>query len=137
FMIIDNLEGSHGESKHISKSGLVGSIIILSVRSAELYFMRYTGEQENFLNGMPVDHRRIYIFPKGSFIRIPKGTPIYYTDVVGHFLTDADSPCISYELKNASYTFKNGTIRLCNINFNEDQGILIGIMGLSGAGKTT
>ncbi len=137
FMIIDNLEGSHGESKHISKSGLEGSIIILSVKSAELYFMRYTGEQEIFLNGMPVDHRRIYIFPKGSFIRIPKGTPIYYTDVVGHFLTDADSPRISYEVKNVGYTFKNGTIGLRNININEEQGRLIGIMGASGAGKTT
>ena len=99
--------------------------------------MRYTGEQEIFLNGMPVDHRRIYIFPKGSFIRIPKGTPIYYTDVVGHFLTDADSPRISYEVKNVGYTFKNGTIGLRNININEEQGRLIGIMGASGAGKTT
>ena len=98
--------------------------------------MRYTGEQEIFLNGMPVDHRRIYIFPKGSFIRIPKGTPIYYTDVVGHFLTDADSPRISYEVKNVGYTFKNGTIGLRNININEEQGRLIGIMGASGA-KTT
>lgn len=137
FMLVNNEEGGDTENKHIQTIGLDGSIIILRVKSADLYFMRYTGDQDLFLNGMTISNRRIYLFPKGSFIRIPKGKPIYYTDVVGHFLTDADSPRISYEVKDVLFRFKTGTVGLRNINLAEEQGRLIGVMGASGAGKTT
>lgn len=137
FMLVNNEEGGATENKHIQTTGLDGNIIILRVKSADLYFMRYTGDQDLFLNGMTISNRRIYLFPKGSFIRIPKGKPIYYTDVVGHFLTDADSPRISYEVKDVLFRFKTGTVGLRNINLAEEQGRLIGIMGASGAGKTT
>jgi ABC-type multidrug transport system ATPase subunit len=137
FLLVNSEEGTEAENKHIQTTGLNGSIILLRVKSADLYFMRYTGDQELFLNGMVISNRRIYLFPKGSFIRIPKGQPIYYTDVVGHFLTDADSVRISYEVKDVLYQFKTGTVGLRDINMAEEQGRLIGIMGASGAGKTT
>ncbi len=57
--------------------------------------------------------------------------------MVGHFLTDADSPRITYEVKDVEFQFKSGTIGLRNIQLAEEQGKLIGIMGASGAGKTT
>ena len=66
-----------------------------------------------------------------------KGKPVYYTDVVAHFLSDSTTIRISYRVENASYTFKNGTVGLHNISFSEGHGKLIGIMGASGAGKTT
>ncbi|MDG5799385.1 ATP-binding cassette domain-containing protein [Marinilabiliaceae bacterium ANBcel2] len=137
FMIANDSEEEERKNKHILTNGLNGSVIILRVKSADLYFMRYTGDQELFLNGMGINSKRIYLFPKGSFIRVPKGKPIYYTDVAGHFLTDADSAKISYEVKDVKYQFKNGTIGIRNINIAEEQGRLIGIMGASGAGKTT
>jgi len=138
FMIVDDSDGKENtDNKHIQTSGLNGSIFILRVKSADLYFMRYTGNQELFLNGMVINNKRIYLFPKGSFIRIPKGKPIYYTDVVGHFLTDDDSVRISYEVKNVHFKFKSGAVGLRDINMAEEQGRLIGIMGASGAGKTT
>lgn len=124
-------------ARYIHAPGLNGLIIILRVKSADLYFMRYTGDQEIFLNGLVINTRRIYLFPNGSFIRVPKGKPIYFTDVVGHFLTDADSPRITYEVKDVGFQFKTGDIGLRNIKFAEEQGKLIGIMGASGAGKTT
>ncbi len=123
--------------RFIQAPGLNGSIIILRVKSADLYFMRYTGDQEIFLNGLVINTRRIYLFPNGSFIRVPKGKPIYFTDVVGHFLTDADSPRITYEVKDVGFQFKSGDTGLRNIQLAEEQGKLIGIMGASGAGKTT
>jgi ABC transport system ATP-binding/permease protein len=92
FMIVNNDDIANAKSKRIQSSGLNGSIIILRVQSADLYFMRYTGDQEMFLNGLLINIKRIYLFPKGSFIRIPKGKPMYYTDVVSHFLSDSGSP---------------------------------------------
>jgi ABC-type multidrug transport system ATPase subunit len=138
-LIADDTEHKNKHFKHIPITGLNGSIIVLSVRSAELYFMRNAsdGEQEIFLNGLLINNKNVYIFPKGSFVRLPKGKPIYYTDVVSHFLADTDTPRITYEVKDVWYKFKNGGIGLRNINIAEEQGRLIGVMGASGAGKTT
>ncbi|MGQ1890205.1 ATP-binding cassette domain-containing protein [Thermophagus sp. OGC60D27] len=125
------------EAKFIPTPGLNGVIIILRVKSADLYFMRYTGDQEIFLNGLVIDKRRIYLFPNGSFIKVPKGKPIYFTDVVGRFMTDTNASLITYEVKDVEFRFKTGDVGLRNIQMAEEQGKLIGIMGASGAGKTT
>lgn len=122
---------------YINSPGLLGNIVILKIESSNLYFIRYTGEQELFLNGLLINNKRIYLFPKGSFIKLPVGAPLYYTDVVGHFMTDSSSSKISYQVKDVEFQFKTGTVGLRNINIAEEQGKLIGIMGASGAGKTT
>ena len=122
---------------YINSHGLLGNIVILKIESSNLYFIKYTGEQELFLNGLLINKKRIYLFPKGSFIKLPVGTPLYYTDVVGHFMSDSSSSKISYQVKDVEFQFKTGTVGLRNINIAEEQGKLIGIMGASGAGKTT
>jgi len=138
-LIADDVDYNDVVFKQIITSGLNGAVIILTVKSAELYFMRFNGagETEIFLNGFLINNKSVYIFPKGSFIRLPKGKPIYYTDVVSHFLADTDSPKITYEVKDIYFKFKTGHIGLRNINIAEEQGRLIGVMGASGAGKTT
>lgn len=124
-------------SKHIKSGEIDGNVIILRVKSAGLYFVRYTGTQDLFLNGLLINNRRIYLFPKGSFIKLPKGQPVYYTDVVSRFMSDSSVSKISYEVDNVGFQFKSGGIGLRNINISEEQGRLVGIMGASGAGKTT
>ncbi len=123
--------------KHIPTEALDGFIIILQIKSVDLYFLRYTGSEDINLNGLPINSRRIYLFASGSSIKLPKGKPIYYTDVVAHFLADSTTTRISYKVQNLEYRFKSGAIGLRNINFSEGHGKLIGIMGASGAGKTT
>ncbi|MCL2072800.1 MAG: ATP-binding cassette domain-containing protein [Marinilabiliaceae bacterium] len=138
-LIADDIDHENSTFKHIKTYGLNGSVIVLNVKSAELYFMRNVsaGDQEIFLNGFLVNNKNVYIFPKGSFVRLPKGKPIYYTDVVSRFLSDTDSARITYEVKNVWFKFKSGDLGLRNINISEEQGRLIGVMGASGAGKTT
>lgn len=136
-LIINDKEDQAKEAKHIKVEALNGNIFILQVKSVDLYFMRYTGNEDIFLNGLPVNNNRIYSFASGGTIKLPKGKPIYYSDVVAHFLADSTSTRISYTARNIGYIFPNGGIGLRNINFSEDQGKLIGLMGASGAGKTT
>ncbi len=136
-LIINSEEKTGSNREHIQSGKLDGHILILRVKSSNLYFLRYTGEQDIFLNGLALNNRRIYLFPKGSFLKLPVGAPIYYTDVVGHFMTDASTPKISYKVNSLGYTFKNGGIGLRDVNIAEEHGRLIGIMGASGAGKTT
>jgi len=136
-LIISDKEITCKEAKLIKIESLDGSIVILQVKSVDLYFMRYTGQEDVFLNGLPVNYKRIYLFASGGTIKLPKGKPIYYSDIVAHYLADSTSIKISFSVNNLNFVFPNGGIGLRDINFSEDQGKLIGFMGASGAGKTT
>jgi len=134
--IHDKPESGHA-CKHIPTEALDGYIYILQIKSEDLYFLRYTGNEDIFLNGLPISNRRIYLFASGSSLKLPKGKPVYYTDVVAHFLADLTAVRISYKVENVGFQFKTGGIGLRNISFSEGHGKLVGIMGASGAGKTT
>ncbi|HPW65796.1 MAG TPA: ATP-binding cassette domain-containing protein [Salinivirgaceae bacterium] len=125
------------ECKQIETEELDEDILILQIKSVELYFLRYSGTEEILLNGLPINNENIYIFANGSSIRLPKSKPIYYSDVISHFLADVTSAHITYNVDNVDFRFPNGAIGLRNISISEEQGRLIGIMGASGAGKTT
>ena len=128
----------HGvHCKHIPTEALNGHLFILQIKSVDLYFLRYTGNEDIFLNGLPINHKRIYLFASGSSIKLPKGKPVYYTDVVAHYLADLSATRICYNVQDVGFQFKSGDIGLRNISFKEEHGKLIGIMGASGAGKTT
>jgi ABC-type multidrug transport system ATPase subunit len=136
-LIINAKENQCKEAKHVRVEALDGNIFILQIKSVDLYFMRYNGNADIFLNGLPVNNNRIYLFASGGTIKLPKGKPIYYSDIVAHYLSDSTSTRISFIANDINYVFPNGGIGLRNINFSEDQGKLIGLMGASGAGKTT
>ena len=136
-LIINDKEEEYKRCKHIPTEKLDTNIFILRIPSAELYFLKYTGEEDLFLNGLTLNNKRIYLFANGSTVKLPKGKPIYYSDVAAHFLADRSASKISYEVNNLEYRFPNGNIGIRNISFSESHGKLIGIMGASGAGKTT
>ena len=136
-LIINDQENPCTECKHIQSGDLDGNIFILHISTVDLYFLRYTGDEEIYLNGLPLNNKRIYLFAHGGSIKLPKGKPIYYSDVVAHYLADKTSLKLSFVADNIGYQFANGAFGLRNIRFSEKQGKLVGIMGASGAGKTT
>lgn len=136
-LIIDDQDIVLKKSLFIKTESLDGRIIILRIKSSELYFMRYTGSEALQLNGLPVANNRIYLFATGSTLKLPKGKPVYYSDVVAKFLADVNISRISFDVKDVYYEFPNGGIGLQQINLSETQGKLIGILGASGSGKTT
>jgi len=136
-LVINDQANPCQECKHIQSGALDGNIFILHISSVDLYFLRYTGSEEIYLNGLPLNNKRIYLFAHGGSIKLPKGKPIYYSDVVAHYLADKTSLKVSFVADNIDYEFANGAKGLRNISFSEKQGKLVGIMGASGAGKTT
>jgi ABC-type multidrug transport system ATPase subunit len=136
-LIINDQNQRFNKAKKILTKQLDKNIFILRVKSVDLYFLKYTGNEDLFLNGLPINKTRIYLFANGSTVKLPKGTPVYYSDVVAHFLADITSNKISYTARNLSFRFPNGNLGIRNISFSECHGRLIGIMGASGAGKTT
>ncbi len=136
-LIVNDKHDRYENAKRIHTKHLDTNIFILRVNSVDLYFLRYAGNQELFLNGLPINNTRIYLFANGSTVKLLKGSPIYYSDVVSHFMADITSSRISFTTDDVSFQFPNGNLGLRNITFSEGHGRLIGIMGASGAGKTT
>ena len=123
--------------RYLATEKLDGDIIILSVPSVGLYFIKYTGNEDIYLNGLAVSNRRTYLFASGSAVRIPKGKPVYYSDIASHFLLDKTPTRISYDASDVNFIFPDGVPGIRKISFSENQGKLVGIMGASGSGKTT
>lgn len=136
-MLISQNRNAHDSNCKHMHSAIDGHIAILKTLGSEIYFMRYFGESELLLNGLPVNPKRIYIFAQGATIKVPNDKPIYYSDVLANYLSDSNNAKISLSVKNLEYKFPNGKIGLRDINIFEGAGKLIGIMGASGAGKTT
>ena len=136
-LIIDDEKIDSKKCKQILSKELNGNIIILRVESVDLYFLRYTGTENILLNGLSTNNKRIYLFATGSIIKIPKSKPIFYSDVVSNYIKDQHLLNLSFEVNNISYQFLGGNLGLRNINFSEKSGKLVGIMGASGAGKST
>ena len=136
-LIINDKQESLQSAKKIVTKHLQANIFVLKINSVDLYFLKYTGNEDLFLNGLPVRNDRIYLFASGSTVKLPKSAPVYYSDVVAHFMADTVSSQISYIARDLEYKFPNGNIGIKDISFSELHGRLIGIMGASGAGKTT
>jgi len=135
-LVITSLpEGENHRYKHINSNGLDGSIGILRIKSADLYFIRYNGTSDISLNGMSFNSKKVYIFPQGSTLRVPKGT-LYYSDIVSRYLSAENVNRLSFRATDLVFRFPNNTVGLRNVNIAEEFG-LIGIMGASGSGKTT
>ncbi|MBA2613645.1 MAG: ATP-binding cassette domain-containing protein [Bacteroidetes bacterium] len=137
-LVINNNEnGIQNQSKHIYCETLPQDVRVIQIESVSMYALRLYGNYELQLNGQAISKERVHIFTPGSSIRSSKIKPIYYSDVIGRFLSDESQARITFEVKNLEYKFKGGKLGLRDININEESGKLIGIMGGSGAGKST
>ncbi|MFO0505349.1 MAG: ATP-binding cassette domain-containing protein, partial [Chryseotalea sp.] len=114
-----------------------GLLTFMRVRSVDMYFSRYIGNETNLLNGFPMSPGRIYLFSPGSTIKTQAGNAIYYSDTVANFNEELKTTKLSFNANIEELQFPNGAIGLRNVVISEGPGKLIGIMGASGAGKTT
>ena len=125
------------EYKQIVYPNLNGNLFIFQIPSVNLFFIRFIGKIQVYLNGNILPSNRIYLLANGSVLRLPVGKPIYYSEIISRFIERSDDITISFEAKNIEYKFLNGNIGLRGVNVVEREGNLVGIMGSSGAGKTT
>ncbi|MBL0743467.1 ATP-binding cassette domain-containing protein [Chryseolinea lacunae] len=135
-LIIDEGSGDYPGPRIIEKD-LTGLIAILRLHDADTYLVKYLGITTLYLNSILLKSRKIDVFPTGSTIRGDKVGPIYYSDIIGKFLTDASQARISFTADHIFYHFKSGRAGIQNVNIAEQGGKLIGLMGASGSGKST
>lgn len=138
YLVFDEDPPAEGKAtKYIDSGYLDGEIIFVRVSTVNLYFTKYTGEDEIFLNSQLIRVGTIRQFAAGSVFRTPKGAPLYYSDLVSTYNSDKKVDNLSFNAIDLEFRFPNGHIGLRNVNVSEGPGNLIGIMGASGAGKTT
>lgn len=139
YLIVDSLKErtTGGKIKHIYKENLIGEIRFIHIRSTNLYFVKYVGQAELYMNGQLLEPMKTYPLNTGSSLRNQQIVPVYYSDVVSLFVGDKVKSKIVFEANHINYRFKNGTTGLHDVGFTEQSGRLVGIMGASGAGKST
>ena len=137
FMYITEKELNLSQAKLIKMEGFDGSISVIRLESVNILFFKYFGHDELILNGQIVSNERRHILNQGSTLRTNKSAPIYYSDVISRFLNDANREKITFKVDHLQFHFNSGKIGLHEINFIEQSGKLLGVMGGSGAGKST
>jgi len=137
-LIIDSHDDKDfARAKHIRKPHLKGLIEVLYIQQAELYFVKYIGRGDVYLNSVPLTAGTINVLAVGSALRWDKDDPVYYGDVLSKFKKFEEGSRITFEAKGIDFKFKNGKLGLRNINISEESGNLIALMGASGSGKST
>jgi ABC transport system ATP-binding/permease protein len=125
------------KARHLVRTHLNGFIAVMHLSENDVYFIKYLGTTDIFLNGVPVKPGRLSVLAVGSLLRWDKDEPIYYGSILKEFVTFGEHGRISFEAKNISYKFKNGKLGLRDVNLSTESGNLIALMGGSGAGKST
>ncbi len=137
-LLINNKEKSTlDRGKHLKRKNLEGVIAILNVIDISSYILRYDGNQDIYLNGQIVNPGKTYIFDRGSTIRSSGIKTIYYYDICSLFSSEKAEKNIRISAQGISYKFNNSANGIHNLDFSEESGTLVGILGGSGVGKTT
>ncbi len=138
FLLINNSSKTNFQHiKHLRNETLNGDLWILNIKSAGILFARYFGETALTLNGQPLLKNTSYVLTQGSVIRGPKLSPVYFSDVVRCFWDVAAASQINLIVNGVEYFFKSGKQAIRSTSFAASSGNLVGIMGGSGAGKST
>ncbi len=129
---------SHPKVKHLYREAFEGQIRFFHARIANLYLVRYLGEKELFLNGQLLQPQKVYVLSNGNTLRAStKFKPIYYSDIVEIFNEQLSESRLLFEAREIEYFFKGGEVGLHKMTFFAESANMVGIMGASGAGKTT
>ena len=125
------------KAKHLHRSHLHGFIAILYIEEHGIYFMKYSGHSEVYLNGIPLKSGKIGVLAVGSLFRWDKDDPVYYGEIQNEFKKVGEHSRTTFDAVDITYQFKNGKLGLRNVTISEESGNLIALMGASGAGKST
>lgn len=127
-----------GDQRFRYIDNLKGCFIFLRLIDDNLFFVRYFGPDEVYLNSQNIIPGRTYVFGQGASIRGSKINPVFYSDILHSYLDKDDKQKIVYRAENISYYFPGSNKQaLHQFNLIEESGNLVGIMGGSGAGKST
>jgi ABC-type multidrug transport system ATPase subunit len=137
-LITDNKKKSVIDSaKHLFNNKLKGTLMFLYIPLNNTYLLRYSGHEDLYLNGQNIFAGQTYTFDHGSSIRGSGIDAIYYTEVISLITETAYKNKVSLLANDIFFKFRNSDNGIHNLNFHDESGRLVGIIGGSGVGKST
>ncbi len=124
--------------KHLFRDYLKGKIIFLSIDSINAYLFRNVeADDKLYYKSHEVIPYRTYFLEKGATIQSPLVGTLYYSDIVKEFLRSKIDVKINFAVENVEFRFRNSVNGIHEFTLYEESGIMVGIMGGSGVGKST
>lgn len=136
-LINNNRVSKFRRIKHIYNPDFSGELLFLNIPSTKAFILRYSGDRDIFLNGQYIHPRQSYMFDNGSSVKGEGLNTVYYSEVSSYFNEPRSETKVSLAANEVTYLFKESENGIQNFNFYEESGQLIGILGLSGTGKST
>lgn len=121
----------------LKRENLTGDINFLYVSSTDSYIFICRGDDNLLLNGQAINQGQAYFFDHGSVIRGPGIKSIYFTEISRQRGADEPGTGVFIDAYDVSFRFSKSENGIHNLNFHEDAGKLVGILGGSGVGKST
>lgn len=125
------------EPKHVFWEDLGGELHFIYLPGVNFFLFKYTGERELEMNGALVRNWHTYIMRAGNSLRNGVSAPIFYNDMLRYVDSLNSQTPITFEARNVVYNFTKDLIGLQKFSFESHSGRLVGIMGVSGSGKST
>src|SRR5690606_4620668 len=101
--------------KHIH-AHIEGILLFLRIRSVDMYYAKYLGDESNLLNGFIMQPNRAYLFSHGSTIKTQAGDALYYSDLVADFNDEIKTTKLSFNANIEELRFPNGVIGLRDVS---------------------
>lgn len=137
-LVISNKKDTQeGSERYLFNENLKGIFTFLDVRETNTCLMRYRGNENLYLNGQIIREDETYVFDHGSSIRGSGIKAIYYSEVTSHLATSFHKKTICLQAIDVSFRFRKSQNGIHDLSFIAESGELAGILGSSGAGKTT
>lgn len=137
FYYVPSLHYEMEEAQTSIVDGLDAPIHVVNLESVNTMFFRYYGTDELIINGQIVSVDKTYLFNIGSTVRTSKSNQIYYSDLVSKISQFDVSEELTFTARNILHSFGGNQTAIHRMSFSTNSGNMIGIMGGSGAGKTT
>jgi ABC transport system ATP-binding/permease protein len=123
--------------RHVCIPNLSGDLLFLNIPGAKIFIVRYTGDRNLFMNGQHIFPDQTYLFDIGSTIKGEGLKTVYYTEVFSMFSEARQESKISLSAHDVTYRFADSENGIQGFELHEESGQLIGILGVSGTGKST
>ncbi|GAO28638.1 ABC transporter ATP-binding protein [Geofilum rubicundum JCM 15548] len=139
----NNLLIISGDKEHKKKQGylyrehLQNELRILNIHSGNVMLLKSKKSSDLTINGQIIQPGKIHFMRPGSSLRHRRSTPITYTTIASQFYKSQQKEPIHFQAKDISFNYAKSAVGLHPMNFSSGSGSLVGIMGDSGAGKTT
>jgi ABC transport system ATP-binding/permease protein len=136
-LIVANENPNISGIRHLKKEGLNGFLMFLFLPEANILLFNYNGTSVIELNGKPIYSKNNYIFSSGLIISGEGIGSIYYGRIIKAIIQTNVNEGICLSANNVSYNYIGSDKGILDISLTAYSGEMIGIMGGSGAGKST